>query len=220
MGIQDHKTILNTLLQMGLPQTLKLVAVSLVLALSIGMFLGIIRSFRIPGLDHVLALYAQICRGIPIMVILLFIYSTLPIGTPYWTSVTALVFVESAYIMEIVKGGLFSVDKGQWEAADSMALPRAYTIVKIVIPQVFLVTIPAIFGQLVMLIKGTAVASTVGFLEMTKYGQLLLSSYSEPIIIYSYVLIIYFIICHLLTSASKKIEKNIMRKIIGENYEK
>lgn len=219
MSIQDHKVVISALIRMGLPQTLKLMAVSLLLAFLIGITLGVIRGFKIPVVDQILGLYAQICRGVPIMVILLFAYSALPLGTPYWTAVAALVFSESAYIMEIVKGGLFSVDKGQWEAADALALPKICTVVKIIIPQVFLIILPALFGQLVLLVKGTAVASTVGVIELTKEGQFLLSSYSQPIIIYGYILIVFFVLCHVLTLAGRKLENSVRRRIMGEHYE-
>ena len=219
MNIVDHKVVISALIRMGLPQTLKLMVVSLLLAMLIGITLGVIRGFRMPVVDQILGLYSQICRGIPIMIILLFAYAALPLGTPYWTAVTTLVFSESAYIMEIVKGGLFAIDKGQWEAADALALPKSYTVVKIIIPQVFLVILPALFGQLVLLIKGTAVASTVGVIELTKQGQFLLSSYSQPIIIYGYVLLIFFILCHALTLVGKNLEKRVRKRIIGEVYE-
>lgn len=220
MNINDHKIILNVLLKLGLPQTLKLVAISLLLVLVVGILLGIIRSLKIAVIDQVLALYSQICRGIPIMIILLFMYATLPFDTPYWISVSALVFVEGGYIMEIIKGGLLSVDRGQWEAAKSLSLPVPTTLFKIIMPQVLLVTLPAVIGQLVLMVKGTAVASTIGYLELTKQGQMLLSSYSVPLVIYGYVLIIYFILCHTLTMISSKIEKNVIRNIIGDSYEK
>lgn len=215
MSIQDHRIVISALIRMGLPQTLKLMTVSLLLALLIGITLGVIRSFKIPVVDQVLGFYAQICRGVPIMIILLFAYAALPLGTPYWTAVVTLVFSESAYIMEIVKGGLFSIDKGQWEAADALALPKAYVVVRIIIPQVFLIILPALFGQLVMLIKGTAVASTVGVIELTKEGQFLLSSFSQPIVIYGYILIIFFVLCHTLSLIGKKIEAGVRKRIIG-----
>ena len=215
MSIQDHKIVISALIRMGLPQTLKLMTVSLLLALLIGITLGVIRSFKIPVVDQVLGFYAQICRGVPIMIILLFAYAALPLGTPYWTAVATLVFSESAYIMEIVKGGLFSIDKGQCEAADALALPKAYVVVRIIIPQVFLIILPALFGQLVMLIKGTAVASTVGVIELTKEGQFLLSSFSQPIVIYGYILIIFFVLCHTLSLIGKKIEAGVRKRIIG-----
>ena len=215
MSIQDHKIVISALIRMGLPQTLKLMTVSLLLALLIGITLGVIGSFKIPVVDQVLGFYAQICRGVPIMIILLFAYAALPLGTPYWTAVVTLVFSESAYIMEIVKGGLFSIDKGQWEAADALALPKAYVVVRIIIPQVFLIILPALFGQLVMLIKGTAVASTVGVIELTKEGQFLLSSFSQPIVIYGYILIIFFVLCHTLSLIGKKIEAGVRKRIIG-----
>lgn len=219
MSASDHKVILTALLRFGLPQTLKLAGVSLVLVLLIGATLGAIRSFRIPVVDQILGFYAKVCRGVPTMIILLFAFTALRVGTPYWTSVFALVFAESAYVMEIFKGALFSIDKGQWEAAESLALPKPYVLLKIIIPQVFLVALPAIFGQLVLLVKGTAVASVVGVIELTKEGQFLLSSYSKPLVVYGYVLIIYFIICHALTTVSKKLETNVRRRIIGDVHE-
>lgn len=220
MSLSDHKIIISALLRMGLPQTLKLMGVSLAFALLIGITLGIIRGFKIPIIDQVLGLYAQICRGVPIMIILLFAYAALSFGTPYWTAVVVLVFSESAYIMEIVKGGILSIDKGQWEAADALALPKAYSAVRIIIPQVFLIILPALFGQMVLIIKGTAVASTVGVIELTKEGQFLLSTYSQPIIIYTYILIVFFILCHTLTIIGKRFEKMIQRKIMGDHYER
>ena len=215
MTIQDHKIIISALIRMGLPQTLKLVGVCVLLAFCIGMILGIVRSLKIPGIDWVLGLYARICRGIPVMIILLFAYSTLPFGTPYWTAVAALVFAEGAYIMEIVKGSLLSIDPGQWEAANSLALPKTLVIVRIIIPQMFLVALPAIFGQMVLLVKGTAVASTIGVVELTKEAQFLLSSFSQPIIVYGYVLVFFFIICHTLTIIRKKLETQVKKRIIG-----
>lgn len=218
MSIADHKIVITALLKMGLPQSLKLMGVSLVLALTIGIILGIVRGFKIPVIDQILALYAQICRGVPVMIILLFAYAALSFGTPFWTAVFVLVFSESAYIMEIVKGGILSIDKGQWEAANALALPQMYTAIKIIIPQVFLVILPALFGQMVLLVKGTAVASTVGVIELTKEGQFLLSTYSQPIVIYTYILIIFFILCHTLTWIGKKLEIIVQRKIMGDHY--
>lgn len=219
MSLNDHKTILSALLRLGLPQTLKLIGLCVVLSFSIGILLGVIRYFKVPVLDAALEVYAKICRGVPVMVILLFSYSVLPFRNPYWTAVVTLTFSESAYIMEIVRGGLASIDKGQWEAAHSLALPNSYTVVKIIIPQLFLVALPAIFGQLVLLVKGTAMASTIGVIELTKEGQFLLSSYSQPIVIYTYILLIFFALCHALTTISKILEKHITRKLIGEAHD-
>jgi His/Glu/Gln/Arg/opine family amino acid ABC transporter permease subunit len=211
--------IIRSLLRIGLPLTLKLAFFSLLFTLMAGIVLGVIRNLKIPVVDQILGLYAQICRGVPGMIIMLFMYATIALSNSYAISILAIVFVEGAYMMEIVKGGFRSIDKGQWEAAKSLSLPMPVALLQIIIPQVFLTILPAIMGQAVMLIKGTAIASTIGCLELTRQAQFFLPRYPYPMIIYGYVLIIYFVICHMLTMLGTKFEKSIVRRIIGEKHE-
>lgn len=217
MTMVDRYTIfVQTLLQKGLPMTLKLIGASLLFALLIGILFGIVRSFKLPVIDKVLGLYAMICRGIPTIIFLLFFYAYLTRGTQFWIAVLSISLVEGAYMMEIVKGGLLSIDKGQWEAARSMSLPLSVTIIHIILPQVLLVTIPALMGQIVMLVKGTAVAATIGCMDVLRRAQLLLPKYSFPLEIYAYVLVIFFVMCHFLTWLGKKLEKTVVERIMGE----
>lgn len=217
MTMVDRYTIfVKTLLQKGLPMTLKLIGASLLFALLIGVLFGIVRSFKLPVVDKILGLYAMVCRGIPTIIFLLFFYAYLTYGTQFWISVLSISLVEGAYMMEIVKGGLLSIDKGQWEAARSMSLPLPVTIFNIILPQVLLVTIPALMGQTVMLVKGTAVAATIGCMDVLRRAQLLLPKYSYPLEIYAYVLIIFFVMCHFLTWLGKKLEKTVVERIMGE----
>lgn len=218
MSFEDQMLALTGLLRFGLPETLKLAVFSIILSLMIGIALGIVRSLKIPVLDQILGVYALLCRGIPLMIILLFIYAIMPIGSSFSISILAIVFVESAYIMEIIKGGFLSVDRGQFEAAAAQSLPFVFTILHIILPQVFLTTLPALIGEIVMLLKGTAVASTVGCLELTRRAQFLLPKYPYPMIIYGYVLIIFFMLCHCLTILGKKLEKSTVEKIMGGQH--
>lgn len=221
MTLSDHKLILiDGLIRVGLPETLKLTATSLVCALTVGIVLGIVRSFKIPVLDRILGIYAQVSRGVPVMIILLFLYATLPSGTPYWTAVLTIVIVEGAYMMEIFKGGVLSIDHGQWEAAKAMSLSLPATLVNVVIPQVLLVTLPAIIGQTVMLVKGTSVASVIGCLELTRKAQLLLPMFSSALLVYGYVLLIYFAICRTLTILGTMLEKKVVQRTMGDIHEK
>ena len=97
-----------------------------------------------------------------------------------------------------------------------MSLPMSVTILNIILPQVLLVTIPALMGQIVMLVKGTAVAATIGCMDVLRRAQLLLPKYSYPLEIYAYVLVIFFVMCHFLTWLGKKLEKTIVERIMGE----
>ena len=142
MTMQDRYIIVvKTMLGQGMPMTLKLIGACLLFSLLIGIVFGTIRSLKIPVIDQILGLYAVVCRGIPTIIVLLFFYATLVRGTQFWISVLSISLVEGAYMMEIVKGGFLSVDKGQWEAAKALNLPLIHTIVYIVLPQVMLVTI-------------------------------------------------------------------------------
>ena len=179
MTMQDRYIIVvKTMLGQGMPMTLKLIGACLLFSLLIGIVFGTIRSLKIPVIDQILGLYAVVCRGIPTIIVLLFFYATLVRGTQFWISVLSISLVEGAYMMEIVKGGFLSVDKGQWEAAKALNLPLIHTIVYIVLPQVMLVTIPALIGQIVMLVKGTSVAATIGCMDVLRRAQLLLPKYS------------------------------------------
>ena len=210
MTMQDRYIIVvKTMLGQGMPMALKLIGACLLFSLLIGIVFGTIRSLKIPVVDQILGLYAVVCRGIPTIIVLLFFYATLVRGTQFWISVLSISLVEGAYMMEIVKGGFLSVDKGQWEAAKALNLPLIHTIVYIVLPQVMLVTIPALIGQIVMLVKGTSVAATIGCMDVLRRAQLLLPKYSYPLEIYAYILVIFFIMCHFLTWLGKRLERTV-----------
>lgn len=219
MTMQDRYIIVvKTMLGQGMPMTLKLIGACLLFSLLIGIVFGTIRSLKIPVVDQILGLYAVVCRGIPTIIVLLFFYATLVRGTQFWISVLSISLVEGAYMMEIVKGGFLSVDKGQWEAAKALNLPLIHTIVYIVLPQVMLVTIPALIGQVVMLVKGTSVAATIGCMDVLRRAQLLLPKYSYPLEIYAYILVIFFIMCHFLTWLGKRLERTVVKRIMGDKY--
>ena len=219
MTMQDRYIIVvKTMLGQGMPMTLKLIGACLLFSLLIGIVFGTIRSLKIPVVDQILGLYAVVCRGIPTIIVLLFFYATLVRGTQFWISVLSISLVEGAYMMEIVKGGFLSVDKGQWEAAKALNLPLIHTIVYIVLPQVMLVTIPALIGQIVMLVKGTSVAATIGCMDVLRRAQLLLPKYSYPLEIYAYILVIFFIMCHFLTWLGKQLERTVVKRIMGDKY--
>lgn len=219
MTMQDRYIIVvKTMLGQGMPMTLKLIGACLLFSLLIGIVFGTIRSLKIPVVDQILGLYAVVCCGIPTIIVLLFFYATLVRGTQFWISVLSISLVEGAYMMEIVKGGFLSVDKGQWEAAKALNLPLIHTIVYIVLPQVMLVTIPALIGQIVMLVKGTSVAATIGCMDVLRRAQLLLPKYSYPLEIYAYILVIFFIMCHFLTWLGKRLERTVVKRIMGDKY--
>ena len=124
MSLASLKTLfVDTLVVQALPVTLQLILGAFIGACIIGLAGGIIRGLKIPVLDQILGVYAQLCRGIPDMLVLLFLYATMTSGSTYSIAVLGMSLIQGAYIMEIIKGGILSVDKGQWEAAKAMSLP-------------------------------------------------------------------------------------------------
>lgn len=210
----------DVLVVQALPVTLQLIAGSFVMACIIGLIGGIIRGLKVPVLSQILGIYVQLCRGIPDMLVLLFLYAVMTNGSTYSIAVLGISLIQGAYIMEIIKGGILSVDKGQWEAAKSLSLPIYITLFRIVIPQVMLVALPALIGQVVLLIKATSVASTIGCVELTKRAMIAMSGFSNALIVYGCVLVIFFIMCHALTVLGKQLEKYVVQRIMGDNYER
>lgn len=221
MSLADHKILFyDILVKSALPVTLQLILGAFVGACLIGLVGGIIRGMKVPVLSQILGVYVQICRGVPDMLVLLFLYASMTRGNTYTIAVLGISLIQGAYIMEIIKGGILSIDKGQWEAAKTLSLPLTTTLFRIIIPQVMLVALPALIGQLVLLIKGTSVASTIGCLELTKRAVIAMSGFSNALIVYGYVLIIFFIMCHALTVLGKKLEKYVVERIMGDRYER
>lgn len=221
MSLADHSQLFfNVLVRQGLPVTLQLIGGAFVFSCLIGLVCGIIRGLKVPVLSQVVGIYVQVCRGVPDMLVLLFLYAVMTNGSTYTIAVLGISLIQGAYICEIIKGGIFSVDKGQLEAAKSLALPWYTILFRIIIPQVMIVSLPALIGQIVLLIKGTSVASAIGCMELTKRALVAMSGYSNALIVFGYVLIIFFVMCHALTFAGKKLEKYVVQKIKGENYER
>lgn len=121
----------------------------------------------------------------------------------------ALTLFTSAFLTEIWRGCLESVDKGQWEAAKTMGLNYYQTMIHVIIPQsVRLATAPTV-GFSVQVVKGTALASIIGFVEITKAGTMLNNATFEPFKVFTFVAILYFLICFPLTKYSKYLERKL-----------
>ena len=105
--------------------------------------------------------------------------------------------------------------KGQIQAAKSLGMNVFETIWYIMLPQVLRLTMPALIGQFVILIKGTACCSAIGYAELTKMGYLCMQDYGNSNLIFLYILLIYFVLCHSLAKLAKKFEREGKRKMMG-----
>src|SRR6056297_793481 len=173
-----------TTLFRGLGVTMMLAGISAVFTVLIGLIVAILRSFRSPTLNIFLKAYIDIFRSVPMIVVMVVIFFALPyaglsLGSII-TTIVALSLGYGAYAAESFRAGLESVHTGQIEAARSLGLGRWQTIRMIVLPQAIPVVIPPLTGNLVAMLKETAVASVVAAPELLKRARELYTSKTNP----------------------------------------
>jgi polar amino acid transport system permease protein len=155
--------------------------------------------------------YVQLIQGTPLLVIMFIIYFGLPtLGlsiTPLFAAGLSLTIYVSAYLGEIWRGCLESVPKAQWEAAECLALSRPQRMFKVILPQAVRIATPPTVGFSVQIVKNTSLASVVGFVELTRAGQLINNSIFEPFLIYLIVAALYFCLCFPLSAFSRRLER-------------
>ncbi len=172
------------ILRNGLGVTLLLAAISAVGSVLVGLLVAILRAYNSPTLNLFLKAYVDIFRSIPMIVIMVVLFFALPyagisLGS-ILSTVVALSLGYGAYAAESIRAGIESVHSGQIEAARSLGLSRWRTIQKIILPQAIPVVIPPLTGNLVAMLKDTAVASVVAAPELLKRARELYTSKTNP----------------------------------------
>jgi polar amino acid transport system permease protein len=156
--------------------------------------------------------YIQIVQGIPLLVLLFISYFGLGIAglniSALTTVVAALSVYSAAYLGEIWRGSIQSVATTQWEASAALGFPRHLQLRKVILPQALRISIPPTVGFMVQLVKNTSLASTVGFIELARAGQILNNATFHPFTIFMIVAGIYFCLCYPLSSLSRRLERS------------
>ncbi len=154
--------------------------------------------------------YVQVFQGTPLLIQLFLTFfgiSLFGISVSPWIAASVcLTLYSSAYLAEIWRGCVDSVPKGQWEAAKSLALSFAQQLRFIVLPQAAKIAVAPTVGFMVQIIKGTALASIIGFVEITKTGGMIANATFQPFLVYSFVALFYFALCFPLSLLSKRLE--------------
>ena len=173
-----------------------------VMAVGCGFFIGMIAALanlsRFKIVRLLVKCYVELFRGTPLLVQIFMIYFALPmvIGqsiNPYVAAVTACSINSGAYVSEIFRAGIQSIDKGQMEAGRSLGLTWAQTMRYIVMPQVFKAIIPPLGNEFIAMMKDTSLVSVIGFEELTRRGQLIIARTYGSFEIWTAVAIIYLI---------------------------
>lgn len=173
-----------------------------VMAVGCGFFIGMIAALanlsRFKIVRLLVKCYVELFRGTPLLVQIFMIYFALPmvIGqsiNPYVAAVTACSINSGAYVSEIFRAGIQSIDKGQMEAGRSLGLTWAQTMRYIVMPQAFKAIIPPLGNEFIAMMKDTSLVSVIGFEELTRRGQLIIARTYGSFEIWTAVAIIYLI---------------------------
>ncbi|ADG92726.1 polar amino acid ABC transporter, inner membrane subunit [Arcobacter nitrofigilis DSM 7299] len=189
---------------------------SLIAFIGGGIVAGILILLRMTNnrfLSILIKIYVEIFQGTPLLMQLYLAFfglSLIGIDINEWTAASlALTLFTSAFLCEIWSGCLNSVPKGQWEAAKTMGLNYYQSMIHVIIPQTIRVATAPTIGFSVQVVKGTALASIIGFIELTKAGTMLNNATFEPFKVFTMVAIIYFVICYPLTRYSKYLERKL-----------
>ena len=155
--------------------------------------------------------YAQLFQGTPLLMQLFLAYfgiALFGINTSPWVAAAlALTFYTSAFLTEIWRGAVAAIPRGQWEAAQSLALNFGEQLRHVVLPQAVKIAIPPTVGFLVQVIKGTALASVIGFIELTKAGTMITNATFKPFVVYSCVALLYFALCYPISFYARILER-------------
>jgi polar amino acid transport system permease protein len=181
----------------------------------VGLALLLMRLARWPGAQRGVGLYVQLFQGTPLLMQLFLAYfglALLGLDLSAWLAAAlALTLYSSAYLTEIWRGCVDAVPRGQWEAADSLALSFGEKLRHVVGPQALRTAVPPTVGFLVQVIKGTALASVIGFIELTKAGTMITNATFRPFTVYACVALFYFLLCWPISAYSRVLERSLQR---------
>lgn len=186
------------LLLLGAGVTIKITVMSVALGVLIGLFVGIARICRVKPLRFLAAVYVDFFRGTPLLVQIFLFYFAVPVITgqridPYVAAVGSCGINSGAYVAEIVRAGIQSIDDGQMEAGRSLGMTWAQTMRYIIVPQAIKRVIPPLGNEFIALLKDSSLVSVIGFEELTRRGQLIIAKTYGSLEIWFSVAIIYLV---------------------------
>ena len=186
-------------LMQGLKWTLPLTVIGFIGGGVFGLCVALARVADNAAIQRASTGYIAVFQGTPLLMQLFVVYygvALAGLNVDAWIAVAiAFTLHASAFLGEIWRGGIQAVPKGQTEAANALGLHYISRMKDVVLPQAFKISLPATIGFLVQLIKGTSLAAIVGFVELSRAGQIVSNQTFRPLTVFAIVGIIYFLIC-------------------------
>ncbi|KQQ46756.1 MULTISPECIES: amino acid ABC transporter permease [Rhizobium/Agrobacterium group] len=193
--------------------TVLLSLVSFIGGAAVGLLLLFMRISKKKSLRTFSKYYVELFQGTPLLMqlfIAFFGLGLLGIDVPSWLAAgLTLILWAAAFLTEIWRGCVEAVSKGQWEASASLGMGRLQQMRYVILPQAMRVAIPPTVGFAVQIIKGTAVTSIIGFVELSKAGTVVTNATFQPFTVYGLVALIYFALCWPLSKSSQILERKL-----------
>ncbi len=201
----------------GFPLTMALSVVSLVVAFPLAVLVALGRSSHLPAIRAVCVLYVELIRGVPLISLLFMASVMFPLFLPEGVTVNKLlraqvgiILFTAAYLAEAIRGGLQAIPRGQYEAADVLALGYWQKIRLVILPQALRLVIPPVVNQFISCFKDTSLVVIIGLFDLLTAAKVALTDPSwRPFYVESYVFaaLIYFVFCYFMSRYSQHLER-------------
>ena len=211
------------LLLRAMGQTLLLALCGLFFACILGLIFGLLSVLKNRACNVIATIFVDVIRGVPMIVLAYFVY----FGIPYlWNNILGVGGMNlsalqagticlslncGAYMAEIIRAGIQSVDKGQMEAARSLGLPYWKAMQKVVLPQAIRTMIPSIINQFIITLKDTSILSVIGFPELVNTAKNVVANTFMSFQTWTIVAVMYLIVITILSRTAKALERRLNR---------
>ncbi|WP_342358754.1 amino acid ABC transporter permease [Terrarubrum flagellatum] len=189
---------------------------SMIALVSGGLFGAIVALARVSPfapLRWITSAYIYVVQGTPLLVLLFLAYFGVALAGYDVPALVAAAFAftiyAAAFLAEIWRGCIEAIGTGQWEGAKALGLSWSRTMRLVIVPQAMRLAVPPTVGFFVQLVKNTALASVIGFVELTRAGQIVANSTFQPLSVYLTVGAMYFVICSILSFVSRQLDARI-----------
>ena len=212
----------SSMLLGALGKTILLTLLSLIFAMVVGMIFALMNVGKNRFFNCIGTIYVDAVRGVPLIVLAYFIFFGVPQGikslgfqdfrlTALQAGTIALAMNCGAYMAEIIRAGIESVDKGQMEASRSLGLSYGKSMRKVVLPQAIRTMIPSIIYQFIITLKDTSILSVIGFPELTNIGKTISGNTFKSLQTWAIVGVMYMVVIITLSRIAKRIERRMNR---------
>jgi polar amino acid transport system permease protein len=196
--------------------TLELAGMAMLIALPLGLVLAIVRILRIPVLSTLAVIYIDLFRASATLILIFWFFFAFPILIhvdfgPFTAASLALGLQAAAYLAEVYRSGIQSVERGQWDAARALGMGYFPAMRWVILPQAIRRVVPVIFIRMVDLLKTTSLAAAISYDELVHHAQRLASDTFRPIETFTVIALMFFITIFTFSQMSRWLERHLAR---------